>query len=127
MLLWKVGGCHCGAVRFKVRSSFVEVLDCNCSICIKKGFLHLIVPAQDFLLVCGQEQLACYRFNTAVAKHYFCSICGISPYYIPRSHPDGYDVNLRCVEGLDLSAITIKPFDGDRWEENVSGIDGFQT
>lgn len=125
MKVWKTGGCHCGKVRFRVRSEFVEALDCDCSICRKKGYLHLIVPAEDFDLLQGQDALACYSFNTGVAKHLFCASCGISPYYIPRSHPDGFDVNLRCIDELDLSAVRVTPFQGSKWEENIGRIEGY--
>ncbi len=125
MKVWKTGGCHCGKVRFQVRSTFAEALDCDCSICRKKGFLHLIVSAEDFQLLQGAEHMTCYSFNTGVAKHLFCATCGISPYYIPRSHPDGFDVNLRCLDALDLTAVTITPFRGSAWEENIESIQGY--
>lgn len=110
------GGCHCGAVRFKVSSDFSRVSDCNCSICRKKGFLHLIVPRSQFELLRGQDSLATYTFNTGVAKHTFCKTCGIHSFYTPRSDPDKVDVNVRCLDGVDLAAIHITPFDGQNWE-----------
>ena len=125
MKVWKEGGCHCGSIRFKVRSSFDRVLECNCSICFKKGYLHLIVPAADFRLLAGEEKLSLYQFNTKTAKHFFCSICGIAPYYVPRSHPDGFDVNLRCVEKIDWQRVKLEPFDGSRWEDSVPSIQGY--
>ncbi|MGH8457172.1 MAG: GFA family protein, partial [Stenotrophobium sp.] len=92
------GGCHCGAVRFEVRApAQVTVQRCNCSICAMTGFEHLIVPAADFKLLSGAEQLSTYSFNTGAAKHLFCRICGIKSFYVPRSNPDGYSVNLRCL------------------------------
>ena len=116
------GGCHCGAIRFRVKVQEYKAIDCNCSICTKKGFLHLIVEKQDFELLSGQEQLATYTFNTKTAKHHFCKVCGMHPFYIPRSHPDGVDVNVRCLDGQPLQSFAIEPFDGEKWEENIHHI-----
>lgn len=116
------GGCHCGAIRFRVVVDKHEGIDCNCSICQKKGFLHLIVPAEQFTLLSGNDFLTTYTFNTGVAKHNFCRICGIHPFYRPRSHPDGFDVNIRCLDGNVLSKFRILPFDGSNWEENIDLI-----
>ncbi len=118
------GGCHCGAVRFQVIVDKYRVDECNCSICLKKGFLHLIVPAERFTLLQGAEALTTYTFNTGVAKHTFCRICGIHSFYVPRSHPDGFSVNLRCLDGEDiLSRFEIVPFDGANWEQNIHKLD----
>ena len=110
------GGCHCGRVRFEVDVPVLpEVVDCNCSVCRMTGFLHLIVPAARFRLLAGAEELTDYRFNTGTARHLFCRHCGIKSFYVPRSHPDGFSVNARCVDGLDLAALRVVPFDdGDR-------------
>jgi hypothetical protein len=116
------GGCHCGRVRFRVTCPEVRGLDCNCSICSKKGFLHLIVKREAFELLSGADALTTYTFNTGVAKHTFCRVCGVHPFYTPRSHPDGIDVNIRCLDGDAMSRFTIEPFDGDRWEDNVAAI-----
>jgi len=110
------GGCHCGAVRFEVTADITQVTDCNCSICSKKGFLHLIVEPEKFRLLKGAEALVTYRFNTGTAHHTFCGTCGIHAFYTPRSHPDKVDVNVRCIEGIDLAALTVIPFDGRNWE-----------
>jgi hypothetical protein len=117
------GGCHCGQVRFEVTADITEVTDCNCSICGKKGFLHLIVEPSQFRLVRGEDALTSYRFNTGVAQHTFCAHCGIHPFYTPRSHPDKVDVNARCIEGLDLSDVRIVPFDGRNWEAARAALD----
>lgn len=111
------GNCHCGRVRFRVRAELSKATDCNCSMCRRKGFLHLIVPPEQFELLDGREELTTYSFNTGVAKHTFCRHCGIHPFYVPRSDPDKIDVNVRCLEGVDLSRLTIEPFDGQHWEE----------
>lgn len=113
------GGCHCGAVRFSVVVDDNKVDDCNCSICRKKGFLHLIVGQDKFTLLQGEEALTTYKFNTQVAQHKFCSICGMHPFYIPRSHPDCVDVNVRCLDGDVISNFNIVAFDGVNWEENI--------
>ena len=112
------GGCHCGAVRFEalIREPRPELLDCNCSMCSKTGFLHLIVPHEDFTLVSGEEALTSYRFGTGQADHLFCQQCGIKSYYQPRSHPEAWSVNYRALDddhGLD---VTIRKFDGQNWE-----------
>jgi len=113
------GGCHCGAVRFRVLVDKHKVEDCNCSICRKKGFLHLIVPPESFILLQGADMLTTYEFNTGVARHTFCRICGIHAFYRPRSHPDWFDVNIRCLDGDVLSRFEIVPFDGANWEQNI--------
>ena len=120
---WKSGACHCGAVRFEVRTSGrIHVEDCNCSICAKTGYLHLIVNGEDFRLLSGDENLAEYRFNTGTARHLFCKTCGVKSFYVPRSHPDGYSVNLRCLNRDDFDEITIEQYDGQNWEANIDGL-----
>lgn len=106
------GSCHCGRVRFEVDApANPAVLDCNCSICRMTGFLHLIVPAARFRLLSGGDDLVEYTFNTGAAKHRFCRQCGIKGFYVPRSHPHGFSVNVRCLDDVDLAALTIIPFD----------------
>lgn len=113
------GSCHCGAVRFRVVVEQHKADDCNCSICRKKGFLHLIVPREKFTLLQGEDELTTYRFNTGVAQHKFCRTCGMHPFYIPRSHPNCIDVNVRCLDGDVISNFEIVPFDGMNWEANI--------
>ncbi len=115
------GGCHCGRVRFRVAADLDRVTACNCSMCTKKGFLHLIVPQERFELLSGREDLTTYEFNTRVAKHRFCRHCGIHSFYVPRSDPDKIDVNVRCLDGVDLERVTVTPFDGRHWEASMSG------
>jgi hypothetical protein len=115
------GGCHCGRVRFRVTADLSRVTYCNCSICAKKGFLHLIVAPEQFELLSGKEALTTYRFNTGVAQHTFCSNCGMHPFYIPRSDPDKIDVNVRCLDGVDLNSLMLGYFDGKNWEQAISG------
>jgi hypothetical protein len=110
------GGCHCGAVRFEVEApEDFTALDCNCSLCSMTGYLHLIVPASRFRLLQGEANLATYTFNTGVAKHRFCRTCGIKSFYIPRSNPDGFDVNVRCLDSPPRD-LKVEPFDGRHWE-----------
>ncbi len=110
------GGCHCGKVRFRVRGDLARTTVCNCSVCTKKGFLHLIVPPADFELLSGGDALLSYRFNTGVAEHKFCAACGIHSFYTPRSAPDKVDVNVRCLDDVDPSTLSPEPFDGKDWE-----------
>lgn len=120
--IWQ-GGCHCGRVRFEITADIVQVTDCNCSICNKKGFLHLIVEPSQFRLLQGEGALEIYRFNTGTAEHKFCRHCGIHAFYTPRSHPDKVDVNVRCIEGVDLAALKVVPFDGQNWEAARPALD----
>lgn len=115
------GGCHCGAVRFEVDApARPEVHDCNCSICRRSGYLHLIVPRDRFRLLSGEGNLETYTFNTGVAKHLFCRTCGTKSFYVPRSNPDCYSVNVRCLEGVSLADVQIIPFDGEHWEASMA-------
>jgi hypothetical protein len=114
------GSCHCGRVRFRVHGELDETVDCNCSICTQKGMLHLIVPRGAFELLSGEAELTTYRFNTGVAKHTFCRHCGVHPFYVPRSHPDKIDVNVRCLTGVDVAALSPRPFDGRHWEQAMA-------
>ncbi len=113
------GGCHCARVRFEVDApEQLELYDCNCSICRKSGYLHLIVPRSRFRLLSGAEMLTSYRFNTGVANHLFCEVCGIKSFYVPRSHPEGYSVNARTLDAGTVVAQTIVAFDGAHWEDH---------
>jgi hypothetical protein len=120
-LAWRKGGCHCGAVRFEVLApDEIEVTECNCSMCSKSGYLHLIVPARRFRLLAGEEALATYTFNTGTAKHRFCSVCGVKSFYVPRSKPDGFSVNVRCLDEGEVRVAGIASFDGQHWEEAMT-------
>lgn len=122
-MAWHPGGCHCGAVRFEVEApARVTVQDCNCSLCRMTGFLHLIVPKSRFRLLAGAEALTEYTFNTRTAKHLFCRHCGIKSYYVPRSNPDGFSVNLRCVEQAGFEEVLVEPFDGQNWEAGGASL-----
>jgi hypothetical protein len=116
------GGCHCGRVRFEVDAPRrLNVMECNCSICSKTGYLHLIVPRSRFRLLQGEDALTTYTFNTGTAKHFFCTTCGIKSFYVPRSHPDDYSVNARCLDPATVESIQTEPFNGRQWESNFQG------
>jgi len=111
------GSCHCGAIVIEVEApAEVDVYECNCSMCERTGFLHLIASKENFRLLQGKDDLTIYTFNTGVAQHYFCKHCGCKPYYIPRSNPDGFSINLRCLDKSSFSKINFIPFDGQNWE-----------
>lgn len=117
------GGCHCGAVRFTVRLSDPRTIVCNCSICTKKGFVHLIVENHELTIHQGLDRLTDYRFNTRTARHLFCATCGMHPFYVPRSHPDGWSVNARCLDDVSLAArMPMVDFDGRHWEQHIDEI-----
>lgn len=117
------GGCHCGRVRFSLRApARLRVQRCNCSICRMTGFEHLIVPASRFTLLSDPAALSVYTFNTGVARHLFCRHCGIKSFYVPRSNPDGYSVNLRCIEPGTMTAVEYEDFDGQNWEQHGAAL-----
>lgn len=118
MPVWD-GVCHCGRVRFRVTGTPDRVVECNCSICRRKGYLHWIVAKEAFTLLAGADELTTYRFNTGVAQHHFCRTCGIAGFYVPRSHPDMIDVNVRCLDAVDLATLRLERFDGRHWEAEV--------
>ena len=116
------GGCHCGTVKFEVEAGEItEVHECNCSICRKSGFLHLIVPKSAFKLIRGKDDLIEYTFNSGTAKHLFCRTCGVKSFYIPRSNPDGISVNVRCLDPQP-DTFEIVPFDGRNWEQHADKL-----
>jgi hypothetical protein len=117
------GSCHCGAVQIRVEApAEIDAYECNCSMCERTGFLHLIVPKAALEVVRGEDALTEYTFNTKVAKHYFCKVCGCRPFYVPRSNPDGFSVNVRCLEKSTIERLTVLPFDGQNWEANATGL-----
>lgn len=118
------GGCHCGAVRFQVDVEDMLAFDCNCSMCAKMGYRHVIVPPERFAILKGQDAISVYTFNTHVAKHMFCKTCGVHPFYRPRSHPDKWDVNALCLDGGAAAGFRVEPFDGQNWEKNVGAVRG---
>ncbi len=114
---WHAGGCHCGRVGIEAFApADLDVLECNCSMCDRSSYLHLIVTADQFRLVSGEDSLTEYRFGTGAARHRFCRHCGVKSFYVPRSHPDGYSVNARCLDPARIASMRIRPFDGRHWE-----------
>lgn len=117
-LIKHTGGCHCGRVRYEVLApANITVSQCNCSICSKSGYLGLVVRGSRFKLLQGEDALTTYTFNTGTAKHLFCSHCGVKSFYVPRSHPDGYNVNARCLDPGTVKTMKINPVDGQNWEK----------
>ena len=122
-LTWREGGCHCGAVRFSAElASRLTAHDCNCSICSKTGFLHVIVPEDRFRLLAGADRLTSYSFNTGGARHLFCDTCGVKGFYRPRSNPDGWSVNARCLDDYATLDLRVEPFDGRDWEAHGASL-----
>jgi len=94
----------------------VAAQTCTCSICEMTGFIHVIVPESRFELTKGRDALSAYTFNTGVAQHLFCKVCGVKSFYRPRSNPDGWSVNARCLDAATQPALTLSEFDGRNWE-----------
>jgi hypothetical protein len=118
-MIWHKGGCHCGKVRFEVQAPRqLEVGDCNCSMCSRTGYQHLMVQKERFRLICGEDALTSYQFNTGTAKHLFCRHCGVKSFYVPRSHPDGYSVNARCLDADTFEIASVRKIDGRNWEQH---------
>jgi hypothetical protein len=118
---WKLGGCHCGVVRYEVLApDAIEAEECTCSIC--RGYLHLQVEKDRFRLLQGADKLTTYAFNTGTAKHLFCSICGIKSFYVPRSKPDGFSINVRCLDDGAVRVTRITLFDGKDWEKHMAAL-----
>lgn len=108
------GSCHCGEVAFEVEGELTQVMDCNCSICTRKGSLLWLVPRQKLRLLTPELRLRTYTFNTHAIKHRFCPVCGIHPF------GEGTDesgraiaaINVRCLEGVKLASLPVRHFDG---------------
>jgi hypothetical protein len=120
------GGCHCQHIRFNLNlEKLIEsttIIACNCSMCEKTGFLHLIIPKVQFQLLSDWNKLRNYQFNKKIAKHYFCKNCGIKSFYQPRSHPDCWSINVRCLDDYSKLNIQTDEFNGKNWEKNIGQI-----
>mgnify|MGYP003042263841 FL=1 len=108
------GSCHCGRVQFEVDADLDHVRVCDCSICRRRGALIHRVEENCFRLLTPIDELSLYQWHTKTAKDYFCPHCGILPFRRPRTAPDKWGVNVRCLEGVDLSSIPIKYVYGSR-------------
>lgn len=111
------GSCHCGAIRFEVAAEIRDLVVCNCSLCARAGYLHWEVEPAQFSLLSSWDEIRNYRFGTGTSQNYFCRTCGISPFRRSRSAPEMVDINLRCLEGVDVDAFPVQRFDGLNWEE----------
>ncbi|MCA6108006.1 GFA family protein [Bradyrhizobium cenepequi] len=117
------GRCHCGSVKFYVRApEEISAVKCNCSICQMSGFLHMLVPDDKFRIECGEEFLTTYQFNKNIARHTFCRVCGVKPFYRPRSNPSGFSVNVQCLDKTTIESIKIDDFDGENWEQEIRSL-----
>lgn len=118
------GGCHCGQVRFEIETDLNKAIECNCSICTKKGALLHRVPPENFRLLSDEDALTLYRFATGIAQHWFCRHCGIHAFNRPRAAPERYSINIRCLDDFHRlkNVIEIVPFDGQNWEEAVKAL-----
>ena len=106
------GSCHCGTVKFTVQTTLAPALRCNCSLCKRKGTVMAPVALDHFKLLAGADVLSLYQFNTRVAEHYFCKLCGIYTFHRPRSRRDIYRVNVGCLDGVDALALEVDVHDG---------------
>jgi len=120
--IWYQGMCHCGSIKFEAAASpDVTLTECTCLICYMSGHRELMVSDDRFRLHRGKERLREYRFANCIADHTFCIVCGVRPFYKPRSHPVGFiSVNARCLDLSSAKSITIVEFDGKNWEQNIS-------
>ena len=112
------GSCHCGSVQFAIEADLSRLAHCNCSLCIKKGALFTYVSPEAFRLLRGQSALRLYQFNTKISSHYFCKHCGIHTFGHPRSSPENYIINVRCLDDFDLDEADYELglFDGHNWK-----------
>src|SRR5262245_25277473 len=110
------GGCHCGRIAFEVDGDLAQVMECNCSICTKRGYLLWFVPREHLRLSTPEGDLATYTFNTGRIRHHFCPRCGCAPFGVGSDNTGAAKaaVNVRCLDGVDLSALRVMPFDGRR-------------
>ena len=107
-MITHLGSCHCKQIQFEVMGkNNIQVLDCSCSICSIINYKHYVVDKSQFKLLKGKKYLSTYTFNTKVAKHMFCKICGIKSFYIPRSHPDSISINLNCINSKTINKVRL--------------------
>ena len=104
------GSCHCGVIKFKINTNLRDLRRCNCSICSRKGFVMGSAPIELLTIVSGKKFLSTYKWNTNIAEHYFCKICGINTHHKRRSNPNEYGFNIACIEGFEMSWIENAPY-----------------
>ena len=119
------GSCHCGTVQFEIEADLARLEHCNCSICVKKGALFTYASPERFRLVRGEAALTRYQFNTKISEHFFCQHCGIHTFGHPRSSPENYIINVRCLDDFDLASADYELglFDGRDWEAFMAARD----
>lgn len=108
------GSCHCGAVQFEVQANMTDAIECNCSMCLRKGTILAFAQPEQFKLIKGEDSLTNYHFHKHVIDHTFCKVCGVTPFLTGKT-PDGKTmkaINVRCLEGIDLKSLNIKQVDG---------------
>ena len=108
------GSCHCGSIKFEIDSDLEKIVQCNCSICIKRNAKMIMIPKENFKLLEGSENLSLYQFNTEIAKHFFCKKCGIYTHHNRKSDPNGMGVNLGCIDDVDPMKFDVIQFDGKK-------------
>jgi hypothetical protein len=106
------GSCHCGAVQFTVEGSLSEAYTCDCSLCSKKNALMVNVHESRLKILAGEDRLGLYQWNARIAKHYFCTVCGVYPFHRKRSMPDHYGVNLKCLDDIDAASVPVRAAEG---------------
>jgi hypothetical protein len=106
------GSCHCGAVRFEIDVEITDLYTCDCSLCRKRNALMTSVPEARFRLLQGADTLTLYQWNTRIARHYFCSVCGVYPFHRKRATPDHYAINVQCLQGFDPGGFTVRRAEG---------------
>lgn len=113
------GTCHCAAVRFSVDAPISELTTCDCSLCAKRNALMAKVPHAALKVLAGEAMLTLYQWNTRIAKHYFCSRCGIYVFHTKRAAPDHFGVNVLCLEDFDPTSVPVRATHG----ANMSVVD----
>ncbi len=111
---YQIGSCHCHSVKFEIESNLEKIVQCNCSICIRRNAKMIMIPKENFKLLEGSKDLSLYQFNTDIAKHFFCKKCGIYTHHNRKSDPNGMGVNLGCIEDIDPMEFKAIKFDGKK-------------
>ena len=104
------GKCHCGSIKFSINTKIRDLRRCNCSMCSRKGFVMGTALIDELTITSGEKNLTSYKWNTKIAEHFFCKICGINTHHKRRSDPNQYGYNISCIEGFEMSWIEDTPF-----------------